>query len=165
MAILFAQGCAAKSGSGTGKEGTAGSERISEETIKEVSPRSLDRSESSFHNEPESAKDLLMDVLFDFDRDTLRADALPILEANAKRLKKDGVARVLLEGRGDEVGTAAYNIVLGERRANNVKAYLHQLGLSIDLKTTSYGKDRPLCSQHTSECMQRNRSVHFGVKE
>lgn len=165
LAILFAPGCAAKSGSGTGKEGTAGEERISEQAIKEVLPRSLDRSEMSSRNEPGSAKDPLMDVLFDFDQDSLRADALPMLEAHAKRLKEDGVAHVLLEGRGDEVGTAAYNIVLGERRAEKVKTYLRQLGLSIDLKTASYGKDRPLCFQHTSECMQRNRSVHFAVKE
>ena len=106
-----------------------------------------------------------MDVLFDFDRATLRADSLPVLEANAKRLQKDGVTRLLLEGRGDEIGTAAYNIVLGERRAKNVKTYLRDLGLSVDFRTTSYGKDRPLCFQHSEECMQRNRSVHLVVKK
>jgi peptidoglycan-associated lipoprotein len=106
-----------------------------------------------------------MDVLFDFDQDSLRADALPILEANAKQLKSNSVARILLEGRGDEIGTSAYNLVLGERRARNVKTYLQHLGLSIDLKTTSYGKDRPLCFEHTTDCMQKNRSVHFTVKE
>jgi len=106
-----------------------------------------------------------MDVLFDFDRATLRTDALPVLEANARRLKEDGVTRVLLEGRGDEVGTAAYNIVLGDRRAKSVKSYLQQLGLSLNLRTTSYGKDRPLCFQHSTECLQKNRSVHFVVKE
>jgi peptidoglycan-associated lipoprotein len=39
------------------------------------------------------------------------------------------------------------------------------LGLSTELKTTSYGKDRPLCVERTAECMQKNRSVHFTVKE
>ncbi len=106
-----------------------------------------------------------MDVLFDFDRASLRTDALPVLEANAKRLQKDGVTRLLLEGRGDEAGTAAYNIVLGDRRARNVKNYLQDLGLSVDLNTTSYGKDRPVCFQHSDDCMQKNRSVHFVVKE
>jgi len=63
------------------------------------------------------------------------------------------------------VGTAAYNLVLGERRAKNVKAYLQDLGIPLTLKTTSYGKDRPLCFQQNGECHQKNRSVHFDVKE
>ena len=107
----------------------------------------------------------LSDVLFDFDEAILRHDALPVLEANAKRLKQDGVKRLTLEGRGDEVGTSAYNLVLGERRARSVRSYLQELGLSVQFKTTSYGKDRPLCFQHSEGCMQKNRSVHFTVKD
>ncbi|MBH0186352.1 MAG: OmpA family protein, partial [Nitrospira sp.] len=160
-------GCSALSGSGTGQEGRAGEERIKEQAIKEAPARTVnpDRSELSAKHEAESGKDSLMDVLFDFDQDRLRADALPVLESNARQLKSSGIARILLEGRGDESGTSAYNLVLGERRARNVKTYLQHLGLSLDLKTTSYGKDRPLCLEHTNECMQKNRSVHFTVKE
>ncbi len=167
LAVLVMQGCSALSGSGTGQEGRAGEERIKEQTIKEAPARSVnpDRSELSAKHEAESGKDLLMDVLFDFDQDSLRADALPVLEANARQLKSNGIAHIVLEGRGDEIGTSAYNLVLGERRARNVKTYLQHLGLSVDLKTTSYGKDRPLCFEHTNECMQKNRSVHFTVKE
>lgn len=172
MAILVMQGCSALSGSGSGQEGRAGEERIKEQAIKEAPARTVspDRSELSARHEAESGKDslgkdLLVDVLFDFDQDRLRADALPVLEANARQLKSSGIARILLEGRGDEIGTSAYNLVLGERRARNVKTYLQHLGLSVDLKTTSYGKDRPLCLEHTNECMQKNRSVHFTVKE
>ena len=106
-----------------------------------------------------------MDALFDFDRATLREDARMVLEVNAKRLQKNGSTRLLLEGRGDEMGSSAYNLVLGDRRAKNVKRYLQDLGLAVELKTTSYGKDRPLCFQHSEDCMQQNRSVHFVVKE
>jgi peptidoglycan-associated lipoprotein len=167
MAVLVMQGCSALSGSGSGQEGRAGEERIKEQAIKEATARNVspDRSELSAKHETESGKDLLMDVLFDFDQDSLRADALPVLEANARQLKSSGLARILLEGRGDEIGTSAYNLVLGERRARSVKTYLQHLGLSLDLKTTSYGKDRPLCFEHTNDCMQKNRSVHFTVKE
>ncbi|TKS59892.1 MAG: hypothetical protein EWM72_01749 [Nitrospira sp.] len=175
ITVLLAQGCATKSGSGTGDERMAQEERIGEPAIKEIPPNDLSvttsrtsppmRTELFARNATGLTKGSLIDVLFDFDRAFIRVDALPVLEANAKRLKEDGVTRVLLEGRGDEVGTAAYNIVLGERRAKSVKSYLQQLGLSIDLKTTSYGKDRPLCFQHSSDCLQRNRSVHFVVKE
>jgi peptidoglycan-associated lipoprotein len=167
MAVLVMQGCSALSGSGTGQEGRAGEERIKEQAIKEAPARTItpDRAELSAKHEAESGKDSLMDVLFDFDQDSLRADSLPVLEANARQLKSSGTTRIVLEGRGDEIGTSAYNLVLGERRARNVKTYLQHLGLSVDLKTTSYGKDRPLCLEHTNECMQKNRSVHFTVKE
>lgn len=175
IAALLAQGCATKSGSGTGDERMAQEERIGEPGIKEIPPTDLGvttsrtspamRAELSARNATGLTKGSLMDVLFDFDRASLRVDALPVLEAAADRLKEDGVTRVLLEGRGDEVGTAAYNIVLGDRRAKSVKSYLQQLGLGVDLKTTSYGKDRPLCFLHNNECLQTNRSVHFVVKE
>jgi len=167
MALLLMQGCSALSGSGTGEEGKAGEERIREQAIKEAPARNLDHSDlsTSTQDAMESSKESLMAVFFDFDQDSLRADALPILEANAKQMKNGGVARMLLEGRGDEIGTSAYNLVLGERRAKNVKTYLQNLGLSTELKTTSYGKDRPLCVERTAECMQKNRSVHFTVKE
>jgi peptidoglycan-associated lipoprotein len=175
LVVLVQQGCATKSGSGTGDQRTAQEERIGDPGIKEIPSADLGvatsrtspamRAELSARNATGLVKGALMDVWFDFDRASLRPDALPVLEANAKRLQEDGVARVLLEGRGDEVGTAAYNIVLGDRRARTVKSYLQQLGLSVDLRTTSYGKDRPLCFQHSLECLQKNRSVHFVVKE
>jgi peptidoglycan-associated lipoprotein len=175
LALLLAQGCATKTVSGTGDERTPQEERIGEPVIQEIAPPDLGdtasrtspavQAELAARNSSGLAKESLTDVLFDFDRAHLRLDVLPALEATASRLKADGVKRVLLEGRGDEVGTAAYNLVLGERRAKSVKSYLQQLGLSIDLKTTSYGKDRPLCFDHGSDCRQRNRSVHFVVKE
>lgn len=172
LAALFTQSCATQSGSGAGERTQA--ERIGEQAIKEAD---LNRASSGARTSPEMqselssrnasglAAGLLMDALFDFDRDTLRPDALTIVEANAKRLKEQRSTSVLLEGRGDEVGTSAYNLVLGERRAKSVKSYLQHLGLSLDIKTTSYGKDRPLCFEHSTDCMQKNRSVHFVVKE
>src|SRR4051794_1859202 len=176
LAFLFlAQGCATHSGSGTGEDRLAQEERISDPAIKDIGSTELGlttsrtspamRAELSARNATGMTRGSLMDVLFDFDRASLRVDALPVLEMNAKRLKETGVSRLLLEGRGDEIGTAAYNIVLGDRRAKNVQSYLQQLGLAVDLRTTSYGKDRPLCFQHNSECFQRNRSIHFMVKE
>ena len=174
VALLLAQGCATQSGSVTGDERMAKVERIDEPMIKEIPPADpggalsssrTKQAELAARNETGLPKGALMDVLFDFNRASLRPDALQVLEANARRLKQDGIRRLLLEGRADEVGTVAYNLVLGDRRAEKVKDYLQDLGLSVDIKTTSYGKDRPLCFQHSSDCYQRNRSVHFVVKE
>ncbi len=168
FAMLFASGCASRSGSGKGTDRAGRAERIAQQPIKEVD-RSLTAKASQTDvgegGAPSPSREPLLDILFDFDRDVLRPDALTALDLNAKRLKQDRVAHVVLEGRGDEVGTAAYNLVLGERRARNVKNYLQELGLAVDLKTTSYGKDRPLCFEHTSDCMQKNRSVRFVVKD
>lgn len=106
------------------------------------------------------------DVLFDFDQYVLREDALTTVEENARRLKANGIKRVLLEGRTDEIGTVEYNLVLGERRAKGVQRYLENLGLeTLQIETTSFGKDRPLCLQHNTTCWQKNRSVHFVVKD
>ncbi len=175
VASLLVQACVTRSGSTAGDESMAQGERIDEPMIRHIPPQDLAvttsrtkpsmRAELSARNATGLPQGTLRDVLFDFDRATLREDALPVLEANARRLMDQGVTRLLLEGRGDEIGTAAYNIVLGERRARSVKSYLQELGLSAQLKTTSYGKDRPLCFSRSEDCMQRNRSVHFVVKE
>lgn len=168
IAMLVVSGCASRSGSGKGGDRAGRAERIAQQPIKEID-RSLAAKASQGDLAGEgtsgSSRESLLDILFDFDRDVLRPDALTALDLNAKRLRQDRVAHVVLEGRGDEVGTSAYNLVLGERRARSVKNYLQELGLTVDLKTTSYGKDRPLCVEHTSECMQRNRSVHFVVRD
>ena len=177
MASLLVQACATQSGSGAGEEELAQGERIDEQSIKFIPPpefsmtttsrpRPSMRAELSARNATgRLPQGILMDVLFDFDRASLREDVLPVLESNAQVLKVEGVTRLLLEGRADEIGTAAYNLVLGESRARHVKTYLQDLGLIADLETTSYGEDRPLCFQHNSDCFQKNRSVHFVVKE
>lgn len=173
LAALLVQACATQSGSSGGDR--QANERIDEPVIKHIipgesvatasHPRVSKRAELSARNATGLPSGTLSDVLFDFDRASLRLDALPILQANARHLMSQGVTRLLLEGRGDEIGTAAYNLVLGDRRAKRVQTYLQDLGLDVELKTTSYGKDRPLCFQHSSECLQRNRSVHFVVKQ
>lgn len=175
IAILLVQGCAARWWweSESGEEGPAQVELIKEPVIKEIPPddslltdqriSTAMRSELLSRNDTGLADGMLVDVLFDFDRDTIRMDAMRVVEADAKQLQHERVAHLLLEGRGDEFGTSAYNLVLGERRARNVQSYLRELGLSIDVKTTSYGKDRPLCVEHSGDCRQRNRSVHFFV--
>ena len=175
MATLLMQACATRSASQAGDEQRAKVEQIDEPVIKHIPPPEFSmtasrpkpamRAEVSSPYASMLSKGSLTDVLFDFDRAVLRTDALPVLESNARMLRDEGVTRLLLEGRGDEVGTADYNIVLGDRRAKNVKAYLQDLGLVLDLRTTSYGKNRPLCFQHSEDCMQRNRSVRFVVKE
>jgi peptidoglycan-associated lipoprotein len=104
----------------------------------------------------------LVDVYFDFDQFSIRTDAQAVLEVNAQILKGDHTARILIEGHCDERGTIAYNLVLGERRANAAKSYLRELGVpASQIDVVSYGKERPFCLEHSETCWQSNRRAHF----
>lgn len=108
----------------------------------------------------------LAEAHFDFDKAGLRADARAALESNARVLRvemKD--ASILIEGHCDEIGTTAYNLILGEKRAHAVRQYLTDLGIaSSRMQITSYGKERPFCTEHSPDCWQKNRRAHFVVK-
>jgi OmpA family len=71
-----------------------------------------------------------------------------------------------IEGNCDERGSAEYNIGLGDRRASAAKDFLVQLGVPADkLKTVSYGKERPVCTEANEACWQRNRHDHFAAAQ
>jgi peptidoglycan-associated lipoprotein len=102
------------------------------------------------------------DAYFDFNKADIRADARDALGKTADFLRKYPQIKVTIEGHCDERGSTEYNLVLGDRRAAAVKAYLVSLGISADrLNTTSLGKEKPFCSESTEECWQRNRVGHF----
>ncbi len=108
----------------------------------------------------------LNDVFFDYDRFVIRADAEALLRTNAELLNsKFADKQILIEGHCDERGTQSYNMVLGKRRAESVKSFLEDLGISSDkIHIVSFGKDRPFCSEQTPECYQENRRGHFVLK-
>lgn len=108
----------------------------------------------------------LEDVFFDYDRFSLRQDAIPVLKENAQSLVV-GLSdkNIIIEGHCDERGTSSYNMVLGERRAHAVKEYLVNLGVPGDrLQTISFGKERPFCTDQHEDCWKENRRGHFVVK-
>ena len=106
----------------------------------------------------------LKDAFFDYDKADLRDDARTALAADAEWLKKYRTVQFLIEGHCDERGTSEYNLALGDRRANAAKEYLVSLGVDASrIKTVSYGKERPFCSQSTEDCWQQNRRGHFLV--
>jgi peptidoglycan-associated lipoprotein len=101
----------------------------------------------------------LQRVNFDFNKWDIRSDAQNTLQADADCIRQRNLS-VTLEGNCDERGTEEYNLHLGEKRANSAKKYLEHLGVSRNkMKTVSYGKDRPVCSQETEDCWAQNRRV------
>lgn len=104
----------------------------------------------------------LSDVYFDFDQYAIRVDARSTLNRLADLFKSEPNQELIIEGHCDERGTSAYNLVLGERRAQAAKQYLEKHGMaSSQIQTASYGKERPFCTEHTEACWQSNRRVHF----
>ncbi len=84
-------------------------------------------------------------IFFDFDKSDIRTDAAEILKANADMLKLYPNVRLSIEGHCCEIGTAEYNMALGERRAYAARDYLLMLGVTPErMTTTSYGEERPL---------------------
>ncbi len=106
------------------------------------------------------------DAYFDYDRATIRPDAVQALKADSQELRdilKDYPDyHLTIEGHCDERGTAEYNLGLGERRAAAAKDYLVEVGIpAAQLAAISYGKEKPVCTEHDEDCWQRNRRVHI----
>jgi len=111
------------------------------------------------------AKDVT-DVYFDYDKSEVREDARAALQKNADALKAilgDFPSAVIsVEGHCDERGSAEYNLGLGDRRSTSVREFLVQLGVPGDrLKSISYGKEKPACTEGTEACWSKNRRAHF----
>jgi peptidoglycan-associated lipoprotein len=124
-------------------------------------------------NQPTAADILakqVQDVHFDYDKSDIRSEDQSILQQDATALKQifglDPNFVVTIEGHCDERGSAEYNLGLGDRRASATKDALVALGIPGDkLKTISYGKERPLCTDATEDCYARNRRAHFSANQ
>jgi peptidoglycan-associated lipoprotein len=105
------------------------------------------------------------DVYFDFDSSAIGDVAKDALSRKAEWLRMVPDASVIIEGHCDERGTSAYNIALGDRRAESAKAFLLDLGIdSSQLSTISYGEERPVDTGKNEESWAKNRRAHFVVE-
>lgn len=107
-------------------------------------------------------RDNVFDAFFDFDKADIRPDARDALAKTAQFLRSYPQVKVTIEGHCDERGSVEYNLGLGDRRAQAVRQFLANLGISADrLNTVSYGKERPFCTTSDETCWQQNRRGHF----
>ncbi|MBI5085421.1 MAG: OmpA family protein [Acidobacteria bacterium] len=111
------------------------------------------------------AKDV-QDVFFDYDKSEVREDARATLQRNADAIKailNDFPSAVIsIEGHCDERGSAEYNLGLGDRRSSSVREFLSQVGVPAErLKTISFGKEKPFCTDANEGCWSKNRRAHF----
>lgn len=103
-------------------------------------------------------------VYFDLDRSTIKPEFQSGLRSAADTLRSTGSA-VTIEGHCDERGSEEYNVALGERRANAVRAYLYNLGVpNGQMEIVSYGEARPAVNGRGETAWQLNRRAQFVVR-
>ena len=101
-------------------------------------------------------------IYFEYDSSTVRAEFRETIAAHAMYLATNAGASVTLEGHADERGSREYNLALGERRALAVRRQIVLLGASAgQIRTVSYGEERPIVEDHDDESYAQNRRVEI----
>jgi len=117
---------------------------------------------------PGSTQDFIVNVgdrvYFDTDAFAIRADALPILDAQSAWLRQYPAVMVRIEGNADERGTREYNLGLGARRANSIRDYLVSRGVPASrISTISFGKEQPIDPGSGEDAWQQNRNGRTAI--
>lgn len=104
----------------------------------------------------------MKDVFYAYDSYEISPEGESVIEADAKFLQQHPNMTFVIQGHCDERGSIEYNLTLGEYRANAAKQALVQQGVSATrIRTISYGKEKPFCTESTESCWQQNRRAHF----
>lgn len=136
-------------------------------TTEAVVPRVTPPSERTLSPTPAPAAPVpaafsLRDIFFDFDTAVIREDQKAGLNDDITWLRAHPRVKMTIEGYCDERGTEEYNLALGQRRAEAVRAYLVAAGIPADqLATISYGKERPFVLGHDENAWRLNRRDHL----
>jgi outer membrane protein OmpA-like peptidoglycan-associated protein len=113
---------------------------------------------------PAKQRYVFEDVYFDFDRYSLRPEATRVLDEAIAAMRDDATLRLEIEGHTCNIGTAEYNLALGDRRATSVRDYLTSRGIGADrLRTVSYGEERPKYDNAREETRRLNRRAALVV--
>ncbi len=137
---------------------------VEEEVIEEVAIASEEKVAEEELSPEEKAKTIFRDIMFDYDKYSIRPEARPALDAVSSFLNENMGLNVIVEGHCDERGTNEYNLALGEKRAKSTKKYLVSLGVSPSrIIVVTYGEEKTLCSDNSESCWQSNRRAHFVV--
>jgi peptidoglycan-associated lipoprotein len=159
VGIVALWGCPKKAEVTTAPEGQTQAEKVTPPPT----PAPTAEAKAEGTNEKAGAEaEGLKPVYFDFDKSFIRDDAKAVMKANAEWLKAHPKEKIKIEGNCDERGTIEYNQALGQRRAASAKKYLTDMGVSgRRISLISYGKEKPLCTDHDETCWQKNRRDDF----
>jgi peptidoglycan-associated lipoprotein len=133
-----------------------------EETLTEEQLEAQRREEKALAVKKEFVNE---NIYFGFDSATLTEEAQTILRKKAQWLEDNPEVVIVIEGHCDNRGTEAYNLALGERRAESAKAFLSDLGINVTkIMTISYGEERPLDPDDTEGAWNKNRRASFVIQ-
>jgi len=111
-------------------------------------------------------KIVLRGVNFDFDKSNIRPDAAAVLDEAVRILSENTAVAITVEGHTDAVGSDAYNLALGKRRANAVRDYLARHGIDDSrLTTATFGEKKPVATNDSADGRAQNRRVELHVSQ
>ncbi len=105
-------------------------------------------------------------VFYAFDSYKISSDGQQTLTDSVAFLQSHADLKVLVAGYCDERGSEEYNLALGQKRADAAKDALVKAGIDGSrLRTISYGKEKPFCTEHKESCWQQNRRAQFSLDQ
>jgi len=141
--------------------------RIEEQQRQQAQKEAAKRAEKRRQQEDIEARNRFeeTDIYFDYNESTLRWDSQEELKIKAEWMRTHPAVNIIIEGHCDERGSAAYNIALGERRAETAKNFIVDLGVESErIETVSFGEERPFDPRSNEEAWSKNRRAHFVIK-
>ena len=140
---------------------------IEDDTVKPAEEENVDSAAKLQESESDKMTEVVMqeNIYFEFDKSILSEAARESLVKNGEWLRYNPDVAITIEGHCDERGTNDYNLALGDRRAESVKAFLIDLGIDASrLATITYGEERPAESGHGEAFWAKNRRAYFLIK-
>jgi len=131
-----------------------------------VSPRPVAKASVPQPSEADLFAENVKDLFFNFNKYNIRPDEDSVSTHDANFLAQHPDMKVLVEGHCDDRGSEEYNLALGASRANALKSSLQEQGVSAaQIKTISYGKEKPFCTANDEQCWQSNRRDHVVLEQ
>jgi len=133
---------------------------VTSDTGSRTSGNSNSHSGASTHgiHQNDASKPSATSVHFSFDSSSLDAAARATLDGYAAWLNASQSNKITIEGNCDQRGSREYNLALGQQRADSVRDYLTNRGVSAGrIDTVSFGEERPACNGSGESCWAQNR--------
>jgi len=142
--------------------GVISEEELAAQRMREQEAAQRLSEQEEIRNREAAQKFTAADIYFNYDDATLTSDARQVLKEKIVWLRTNMAVSVVIEGHCDERGTEEYNIALGQRRAQSIKTFLVNSGINgAQLKTISYGEERPVVFGNNERAWAKNRRGHF----
>ena len=142
-------------------KGAGGTQSATARVTVNAAPPPAPTAQSTLTEEQMFAQNI-KDVYFDYDKSDIRPDQQASVQADVAFLQQHSNIGFTIEGHCDERGSTEYNLALGDNRGSAVKNALVAAGIAADrIKTVSYGKEKPFCTESTEACWQQNRRGHL----